>query len=550
MDKSASSVSAASSSFIKPHNLLTLLLLLSTSGCIYVATICIYRLFLHPFAHVPGPLLARLTDVYGLYHAWLQDTHLAIHRLHLQYGPIVRYGPDRILVNDVYGMKEIYGYNANFAKGKVYEALRFNPVHSVFNATDKNMHRRKRRLVAQGFSEAALRASEGCILKHVDRFVDGLLSEDTVSTKDGNWVTPKDLSVHANYLALDIITDLVFGQSTDALVKPDNRQYRPMLVSTGYRMGMANQMPEAFRTGKSGQWLDLGTWTLSNMDNQRAQWAGLLRGWAMERIETEKTRIQEPERRDMMSTIINATDPDTGEKLSTQEIVAEAFTLITAGSDTTATAISATLFYLSRNPSTCERVVAEIRSRFSSLEDVHMGPILNGCQYLRACIEEALRMSAPVITPLYREAGPGGAIVCGIYVPEGYVAASEAYALHHNEKYYPDSFSYLPERWMPSYKSEKGSISVSSEAKTAFFTFSHGTRNCAGINLAYLEISLALARLLWLADLRIPSQPKLARIGGGDRGDKEPMRRRENEYQLYDVFASEKEGPLLEFRRR
>jgi cytochrome P450 len=327
-----------------------------------------------------------------------------------------------------------------------------------------------------------------------------------------------------------------------------------MLLSTGHRMAMAIQMPEAFPGGKFGRWLDLGTWTLQNTDNQRVQWAGLLRGWATDRIQSEKTLISEPERRDMMSTIINATDPDTGENLSQQEIGAEAYTLITAGSDTTATAISATFFYLSRNPTVYERIVTEIRSRFSSLDEIHMGPTLNGCRYLRACIDEALRMSAPVIAPLYREAGPGGATVRGIYVPEGYVAASQAYALHHNEKYYPDSFSYRPDRWLSpssmSSESENKSISVSPDAKTAFFTFSHGTRNCAGINLAYLEISLVIARVLWLADLRIPSYPNLARIGAGDREDKEPMRRRKNEYQLYDLFASEKEGPMLEFRRR
>lgn len=325
-----------------------------------------------------------------------------------------------------------------------------------------------------------------------------------------------------------------------------------MLMSHGYRMAMAMQMPAAFRPGTSRQWLDLGTWTLQNLNDQRAQWAGLIRGWTMERIEAEKARgSTNIERRDMMSTIINATDADTGEKLSLQEIGAEASTLISAGGDTTATAISAALFYLSRNQNAYGRLVAEIRSQFSSVDDIHSGPALSACLYLRACIDEALRLSAPVITPLYREAGPGGATVRGIYVPQGYVAASQAYALHHNEKYYPEPFSYRPERWLappPGPKDE--STPVSPEAKTAFFAFSQGTRNCAGINLAYLETSLAIARLLWVADMRVSSHVSLAQIGGGYRNDKEPLRRREDEYQLYDMFASDKRGPVLEFKRR
>lgn len=311
-------------------------------------------------------------------------------------------------------------------------------------------------------------------------------------------------------------------------------------------MAMAIQMPQAFRAGKSGQWLDLGTWILKNADDKRAQWAGMLRGWVMERIKSEMAAaVEESERRDIMSTIINATDPDTGEKLSPQEIGAEAFTLVSAGADTTATAISATVWYLSRNPSAYNRLVAEIRSRFSSVQEIRAGPTLNSCTYLRACIDEALRISTPVIAPLYREAGRGGAVVYGVYVPEGYEAACQGYALHHNEKYYPNPFSYYPERWLDH------DSPVAADAKTAFFAFSYGVRNCAGINLAYLEINLAIARLIWSAEFRAPSHPSnLAKVGGGDPNAKEPLRRREDEYQLYDIFASEKEGPMLEFRRR
>jgi cytochrome P450 len=350
-----------------------------------------------------------------------------------------------------------------------------------------------------------------------------------------------------------LITDLVFGKSTSTLTKSDNRQFRSLLVTTGYRMTMAFQMPSAFRAGQSGHWLDLGTWTLQNVDKLRAQWAVMLRGWAMDRIQAEKTRADapEPDRRDMMSTIINATDPDTGEKLDAAEIGAEAYTLITAGGDTTSVGISATFFYLSRNSTAYERLVSEIRTRFRSVDDIRIGSTLSSCHYLRGCIDEAMRLSPPVSVPLYREAGLGGATVRGIFVPEGCVAATHAYAIHHNETYFPDAYSYRPERWLlPSKENSNEGISVTPEAKSAFLPFSHGPRNCAAVNMAYLNLSLSVARLLWLADFRIPSYSGLACIGGGDPNSKDPMRRREDEYQLYDIFASDKKGPMLEFRRR
>lgn len=96
-------------------------------------------------------------------------------------------------------MKEIYGYNANFAKGKAYEVMRFTPMESVFNVTDKQMHRRKRRLIGQGFSEAALRASEDCVLRHVDLFVGGLSDNDAAPNENEGWSSAKDLSIHGKF---------------------------------------------------------------------------------------------------------------------------------------------------------------------------------------------------------------------------------------------------------------------------------------------------------------------------------------------------------------
>lgn len=67
-----------------------------------------------------------------------------------------------------------------------------------------------------------------------------------------------------------------------------------------------------------------------------------------------------------------------------------------AGGDTTATALSALFFYLSRNPEAYGKLADEIRTTFSSHSEIHGGPKLAGCRYLRACIEEALRMSPSV----------------------------------------------------------------------------------------------------------------------------------------------------------
>ena len=69
-------------------------------------------------------------------------------------------------------------------------------------------------------------------------------------------------------------------------------------------------------------------------------------------------------------------------------------------------------------------------------------------------------------------------------------------------------------------------------AQSAFCPFSVGPRGCIGKGVAYLELSIALARVLWLYDLRL--------VGGQTGG----------EYTVKDCFVAEKSGPVVQFRRR
>lgn len=343
-------------------------------------------------------------------------------------------------------------------------------------------------------------------------------------------------------MTLDVVSDLTFGRSFQMLQKEDMRFVGKALMGAGRRMGISFQFPAAFRKGPSGQWLSLDTWLLPNTNILRADWIAVGGKWAMDRIEAER---HEANRNDMMSFIISAIDPETEQQLGVHEIMAEAYTLITAGGDTTAVAITSTFFYLSRNSDARAKAAAEVRSAFSSEEEIRIGSALSSCHYLRACLDEALRMSPPVSAPLYREAGLGGASVCGTHIPEGLNCAVGTYAIHHNPIYFPEPFRYRPERWL---KADDSPADILERAKAAFNPFSTGPRNCVAMTLAYMEMTLTVARVLWLADFRIPAGP-LGHIGEGhpSRGY---GRHRVDEYQLYDHWGSAKEGPFLQFKAR
>ena len=122
-------------------------------------------------------------------------------------------------------------------------------------------------------------------------------------------------------------------------------------------------------------------------------------------------------------------------------------TLLIARSGTITTRMTSLLRCLSRWPETYDKAVREVRSIFKTPESIGMNSRLAYCTCMKASFYEAMRVSPAPTTPLYREAGPGGAVICGIRLPEGHEVATTIYALHHNELYHPDLFTLDPERW-------------------------------------------------------------------------------------------------------
>ena len=220
------------------------------------------------------------------------------------------------------------------------------------------------------------------------------------------------------------------------------------------------------------------------------------------------------------------------------------------GSDTTATAISATLFYLIHNSDSLKKLQQEIRPLFKEVEEIRGGAMLNSCIWLRACIEEAMRMSPGVPGLLPRQVLRGGVEIGGQWFPEGIDLGVPHYAIHHNEDHYPDSFTYRPERWIADTgtgEQDENRQQQVAAAKSAFCPFSIGPRGCVGKSLAMKELMVTIARVIWLYDIRFAPGKELHGTGGERKGF---GRHRSGEYQLRDMFVAKTEGPTLQFRRR
>ncbi|KAK9781653.1 hypothetical protein SCAR479_01524 [Seiridium cardinale] len=500
----------------------------------YILGLVIYRLYFHPLSKYPGPFLAKITDAYQLYHAWKGDRHLEFWRQHELYGRVVRFGPNSVSFNSNTALKDIYGFKSNVRKAEFYDAF-VHPAPNTHNARDKTIHARKRRVLSHGFSDGAMKEMERYILANVRTLCEqvGL----GASQERKGWTVAKNMSDWCNYLAMDILGDLCFGKAFHMLERPDNRYALELVSLATTRHLICGTLP---LVGKLG----LDKVLFHRIAAGRAKYMAYSKSQL-----TERTKLgDDTDRRDFFYYLLRARDPETGQGFTTPELWGESNLLIIAGSDTTSTAMAATLFYIVRNPSALQKVTAEVRAHFSDVEEIRQGPTLTSCTYLRACIDEAMRMSPSVGGIVPREVLSGGLNIDGEFIPAGTVVGVPHYTIHHNAAYYSDPFTYNPERWVAGSSKVAGIVSEDDVAIAhgAFCAFSVGPRGCIGKGLAYVELTTTIARLLYLYDLRKSS--------GFDPAEGKPSnewgRQRVGEFQLIDQFTSLKDGPMVEFRKR
>jgi cytochrome P450 len=507
---------------------------------LYILGVIVYRLTLHPLASYPGPFLAKITDIYLAYYAYKGSRHLAFHRAHEQYGSYVRLGPNLLSVNTTTGLKSIYGFRSNVRKASFYEAFPSTPkAVSVHSAIDKTQHARKRRVMSHAFSDSAIKSLEKYILANV-RVGCELLGRKTQSysdpsnEKDGGWNDAWNAAHWCEWLVFDIMGDLVFGKAFGMLESPINRFATQLVGNAAHRHLIC------------GTHLAIHNWHLDKLffrkiAGQRAQYMQYSKGQAVERT---KLGV-DVDRKDFFYYLLNAKDSETGKGFSMDELWGESNLLIIAGSDTTSTAMAGTMFYLAHNPSAMQKVCKEIRETFGDVEEIVTGPKLSGCSFLRACIDETMRMTPPVAGALPRQVLPGGMDIDGRQIPAGVDVGVPIYAIHHNSDYFPQPFDYIPERWLSDQSVNPLHANLAA-AHSAYNPFSIGPRGCIGKGLAYVELTMTIARVLYLFDLRLAPGTTL---GAGSK-DLEVGRTREMEYQIQDVFASKKDGPILQFRAR
>jgi benzoate 4-monooxygenase len=189
------------------------------------------------------------------------------------------------------------------------------------------------------------------------------------------------------------------------------------------------------------------------------------------------------DRRDILSYLLEAQDPDTAEPLQDKELTMEALSIFIGGSDTTSNTISHAIDQLSRHKDTMIKLQKELDQAFPKSLPCDFVPDFKDVDrlpYLDAVIHETLRLRPTVSFGLPRVVPPGdGVCIGGKHFKPGMVLSISTYSVHRNTTIFgEDATSFNPDRWLSQRRSEMDKH---------FMSFSYGPRACIGRNVSELR---------------------------------------------------------------
>ncbi|KAF8150653.1 cytochrome P450 [Crassisporium funariophilum] len=482
-------VPAALTALYMPHasNILYAVLnVFSVYWLTLLTSIVVYRVSpWHPLAKYPGPLICKVSKFYLAFLSLVGKQHIFYANLHQKYGEVVRIGPNELSICDPDAVQPMIGPNGLpkgplpiVWDGRVPEQERVKPLIAI---RDKQEHTRRRRPWTRAFSTAALKGYETIVTSRCVQMVDSLSAEKgTVNLTQ--WIS---------FFAYDVMNDLAFGGGSEMMRDGD--------VNGLWRLLEAGQKNAVFMSHVP--WLGALFLTLPNLAKDLKAFRAHAKKCAIRR------KQQGSAHKDIFHHLMDEDDVATHPP-SVVEIVSDGGLAIIAGSDTTSSALTNLFYFLMCNPVAYQRLQREVDELGDDILDCAKQSHL---PYLNGAINESLRLFPPVLSGSQRapEKGSGGRMVATHYIPEGTNAIIPTYSLHRDPRCFaPFADMFLPERWLPEDQRLELEPKIFNSQNefilntNAFVPFSLGAANCAGRNLAWMEMRMVVCLMVHRLDMK------------------------------------------------
>lgn len=363
---------------------------------------------------------------------------------------------------------------------------------------DREEHGRLRRAVAAGFSEKAMREQEPVIAGYVDMLVNKLrrrseLGETVDVVRWYNWTT------------FDVVGDLVFAEPFGCLEREAGHPFVDMLLDATTQGAFFAAIKYA-----GFEMIPGFKWTVNRIIRSVPGFDSFREMMVLMKAKLEHRLAMKDERSDLFEGLVRKRKEW---NLDINRLQSNATLIAAAGSETTASLLSGVTYLLLQNPEAMEKLKHEVRTSFNSVADITITSV-SRLPYLLACLNEGLRRYPPAVSNLPRDVHEGGEMIVGDFVPENTVVEIQQFAMNHSSQHWHDPYAFRPERWLNKFVSDIGEATEMGEKNAdgdrleAMQVFSVGPRNCVGRNLAYAEMRLIIARIIFEFDMELPEESK------------------------------------------
>lgn len=413
-----------------------------------------------PAASAPGPKGSVLV---GELRAIAKDPLGLLMRCLDEHGDVVRIrmpGLEWFLVSHPDHVKHVLVDHArNYVRGRSYDRFRLIADTSIVT-TDGEQWRPLRRIAQPAFHRESVAGMAGmmtrCATEMVDRWAERLEPGRSF-----------DLAAELHQLTLRIIGLALF--SVDLQAETTHELGESVGIALEYAAGSANpfRMPSAVPTPANRRF---------------ARAMKVFETFVFDTLAKRRESDEHPH--DLMSMLLDAVDPETGEGLSHVQIRNEMLTYLIAGHETSATTLTWAFYLLSRHPGVARRVDEELSRELGGRVPVVAD--LERLTQLDRVILETMRLY-PAAFMLTREVVSEDRIG-GFTIPAKAWVLLSSYVTHRRPDVWENPEGFDPERFTPE--------AVAGRAPCAYFPFFAGPHKCIGQALAMMEMRLILATVL------------------------------------------------------
>jgi len=344
-----------------------------------------------------------------------------------------------------------------FEAGRGNQVLRFLLGDNSLILLDGDRHQRQRQLLTPPFHGERMRAY-------------GQTIQQITQQVSNEWVIGKPFNIRASMqeITLRVILRVVFGVDEG----PRFEQLQQLLTSVLDIMGSSLMSTSLFFPFLQKDW---GAWSpWGKVTRQLRQIDQLIYALIQERRETSSQN-----RQDILSLLIAARYDD-GQPMSDAELRDELMTMLVAGHETTASALTWAFYWIDTLPEVRENLLQELHTLGVNPEPSNIAKLA----YLTAVCQETLRIYPILLTGFFRVVKLPIEIM-GYKLPKGTRIIPSIYLAHHRTEVYPQPNLFKPERFLERQFSAY-----------EYLPFGGGNRRCIGLAFAQYEMKIALATIL------------------------------------------------------